>query len=70
MEVYRRPNERSFAAVTLELKKELWLVSRGNRPNETLGNAWKSKGVKTSATRHCESKNAHDVPKQSKLLQQ
>ena len=67
MEIYRRPNEQSFATVTLELKKGLWPVSRGNWPNETLGNASKSKGVKTSATRHCKSKSAHHVPKQNKL---
>ena len=64
MEISRHPNERSFA------KKELQPVSRGNRPAETLGNAWQHKRVKTSATRHCESRNTHDMSPQNRLFEQ
>ena len=70
MEVYRCVTEGIFAPVTVDVEKELWSVSRGNTAAETLGNAWQSEGVKTSATRHCELRNAHDLPKQNKLLEQ
>ena len=50
------------ATVTVKLKEELWSLSRGNTAAESAGNAWESKGVKTNATRHCASRNTHDVP--------
>ena len=69
MEVYWCLNEGIFVTVTVELKEELWSASRGNTDAETLGNAWQGKGVITSATKHCASRNAHDAPKQDKFLE-
>ena len=70
MEVNTCLNKGIFATVTVELKEELRSVSKGNTAAETLGNAWQSKGVKTSATRYCASRNANDVPTQNKLFEQ
>ena len=70
MEVFSHLNEAIFATVTVKLRQELWSLSRGNRAAERVGNAWQSKAVKTIGTTHCASGNAHDVPKQNKLLEQ
>ena len=69
MEVFTHLNEANFATVTVKLKGELWSLSRGNTAAESGNNAWQSKGVKTSATRHCASRNIHDVPTENKLLE-
>ena len=70
MEVLSHVNEAIFATLTVKLKEELWSLSRGNTAAESVGNAWESKGVKTSATTHCVSRNALDVLKQNKFLEQ
>ena len=70
MEVFSHLNKPIFATLTVELKEELWSLSRGNTAAESVGNAWESKGVKTSATTHCISRNALDVLKQNKFFEQ
>ena len=70
MEVFSHLNDAIFATLTVKLKEELWSLSRGNTAAESVGNAWESKGVKTSATTHCVSRNALDVLKQNKFLEQ
>ena len=62
MKVLSHLNDAIFATVTVKLKEELWSLSRGNTAAESAGNAWESKGVKTNTTRHCASRNTHDVP--------
>ena len=70
MEFLSHLNEAIFATLPVQLKEELWSLSRGNTAAERVGNAWQSKGVKTSATTHCASSNALDVPQQKRLLEQ
>ena len=70
MEVFSHLNDAIFATLTVKLKEELWSLSRGNTAAESVGNAWESKGVKTSATTHCALRNALDVLKQNKFLEQ
>ena len=70
MEVFSHLNEAIFATLTVKLKEELWSLSRGNTAAESVGNAWESKGVKTSATTHYALRNALDVLKQNKFLEQ
>ena len=70
MEVFSHLNDAIFATLTVKLKEELWSLSRGNTAAERVGNGWQSKGVKTSATTHCASRNALDVLKQNKFLEQ
>ena len=70
MEVFSHLNEAIFATVNVKLKEELWSLSRGNIAAERVENTSPSKGVKTRATTHCASRNALDVLKQNKFLEQ
>ena len=69
MKVFSHLNEAIFATVTVKLEEEVWSLGRGNKAAESAANARESKSVKTGATRHCASRNTHDVPKENKLLQ-
>ena len=70
MDVFSHLNEAIFATLTVKLKEELWSLSKGNTVAERVGNAWQSKGGKTSATTHYGARNVLDVLKKNKFLEQ